>query len=87
MLLLGLMGYSLVDTRGLSRWGSLRARAHDIANLVLGAAAMLLVAAGIEGFWSPSSAPPPLKWAAAAVFWLAVIVYFVFGGRRAGGRP
>ena len=44
---------------------SLRAQARDIADLVMGAALMLLVAAAIEGFWSPSSVRPPVKWGAA----------------------
>ena len=58
------MGYALVDTGGRTRFGSLRARARDIAYLVLGAALMLLVAAGIEGFWSPSGVPRAVKWGA-----------------------
>jgi uncharacterized membrane protein SpoIIM required for sporulation len=78
------MGYSLVDTRGRTRFGSLRAHARDIAYLVLGAALMLLVAAGIEGFWSPSGLPPRVKWGAAIGAYLLVICYLTFAGRSAG---
>ena len=39
------MGYALVDTRGRTRFGSLRAHARDIVYLVMGAALMLAVAA------------------------------------------
>jgi uncharacterized membrane protein SpoIIM required for sporulation len=77
------MGYALVDTGGRTRLGSLRARGRDVANLVLGAAAMLLVAAGIEGFWSPSSAPAHVKWVTAAVAYLTVTLYLARAGRGA----
>jgi uncharacterized membrane protein SpoIIM required for sporulation len=79
------MGYALVDTGGLTRIGSLRRAAPSITRQILGAAAMLLVAALIEGFWSPSAAPPPVKWAASGVFTLLVILYLALAGR--GGRP
>jgi uncharacterized membrane protein SpoIIM required for sporulation len=75
------MGYALVDTGGRTRFGSLRARARDIAYLVMGAALMLLVAAGIEGFWSPSGLPEKVKWGAAIGAYLLVICYLTFAGR------
>jgi len=61
------MGYALVDTRGRTRFGSLRAKSKDLAQLVLGAALMLLIAAMIEGFWSPSAVPAKVKLAVGAV--------------------
>ena len=80
------MGYALVDTGGLTRFASLRARARDIAYLVLGAALMLLIAAGIEGFWSPSSVPARVKWGTAIAAYLFVILYLTLAGRRASAR-
>jgi uncharacterized membrane protein SpoIIM required for sporulation len=80
------MGYALVDTGGLTRFGSLRARARDIAYLVLGAALMLLVAAAIEGFWSPSGARPQIKWGTAVAAYVVVISYLTFAGRGGGVR-
>jgi len=79
------MGYALVNTGGRTRFGSLRAHARDIAYLVMGAALMLLVAAGIEGFWSPSGLPAKVKWGAAIGAYLLVICYLTFAG-RSGGR-
>jgi uncharacterized membrane protein SpoIIM required for sporulation len=76
------MGYALVDTGGLSRFASLRTRARDIAYLVLGAALMLLIAAGIEGFWSPSSVPARVKWGTAIAAYTFVILYLALAGRR-----
>jgi uncharacterized membrane protein SpoIIM required for sporulation len=81
------MGYALVDTGGRTRTGSLRAKGRDVANLILGAAAMLLVAAGIEGFWSPSSAPAHVKWGTAILAYLFVATYLARAGRRPRVAP
>ncbi len=77
------MGYALVDTGGLTRVGSLRRSAPLIARQILGAAAMLLIAALIEGFWSPSSLPAPVKWAASGVFSVLVALYLALAGKEA----
>jgi uncharacterized membrane protein SpoIIM required for sporulation len=76
------MGYALVDTRGLTRWGSLRAQGREIAELILGAAGMLVVAAGVEGFWSPSALPAPVKWAVSGVLITLVTLYLSLAGRH-----
>lgn len=76
------MGYSLVATGGRTRVASLRASAREIGALILGAAVMLVIAAAIEAFWSPSSLPPPVKWAASVVFSLGVAAFLLFAGRR-----
>ncbi len=80
------MGYALVDTGGRTRLGSLRRAAPSITSQILGAAAMLFIAAGIEGFWSPSALPAPVKWVASGVFSLLVILYLALAGRD-GGDP
>jgi uncharacterized membrane protein SpoIIM required for sporulation len=79
------MGYALVATGPRTRWASLRAKAGDLFRMIMGAALMLLVAALIEGFWSPSSILPQVKWTVAAVLYLLVFAYLVFAGRRAPG--
>ena len=76
------MGYALVDTGGQTRLGSLRAQGRDLAIIILGAAIMLFIAAGLEAFWSPSSIPPPVKWAAAGVFAVLLTLYFALAGRE-----
>lgn len=81
------MGHSLVVTQGRTRLGSLRESAPDIVHLVVGAAVMLLLAAAIEGFWSPSAASPPVKWAVATLFSLLVTAYFLFAGRERVRTP
>jgi uncharacterized membrane protein SpoIIM required for sporulation len=75
------MGQALLVTHGRTRFGSLRANAPEVARLVLGAAVMLLVAAGIEAFWSSSTVPAPIKWVVAAFLGLLVALYFLLAGR------
>ncbi|MEM7153852.1 MAG: stage II sporulation protein M [Myxococcota bacterium] len=75
------MGFALVQTRGATRLASLRSHAPALARLVLGAALMLGIAALIEGFWSPSSVPVPVKWGVAASLWVLVFSYLGFAGR------
>lgn len=75
------IGYSLLDTRGLTRLGSLRFAGKAAITLVLGAACMLLVAAAIEGFWSPSGLPAQLKWVVGVLNCVGVLAFFVFAGR------
>lgn len=75
------MGRSLVITDGRTRLGSLWAVREKILLQILGAAVMLLCAAAIEGFWSPSPAPAEAKWAVGAVMMLLVVSYLSFAGR------
>jgi uncharacterized membrane protein SpoIIM required for sporulation len=77
-----MLGAALVAPGGRTRWGALRETAVPVGNLVLGAAAFLLVAAMIEGYWSPTSIAPPVKWAFSAVGWTAVFLFLTFAGRR-----
>lgn len=60
---------------------ALRAAAPEVTTLVLGAAAMLLVAAGLEAFWSPSAVIDPVKWGFSATVSLALVAYFALAGR------
>jgi uncharacterized membrane protein SpoIIM required for sporulation len=76
------MGYALVRTRGMTRLGSLRAQGRDLALIILGAAVMLFIAAGLEAFWSPSGLPAPVKWATAGLLAVLITLYFMFAGRE-----
>jgi uncharacterized membrane protein SpoIIM required for sporulation len=76
------MGYALVDTGRRTRWASLRAKSGDLFRLIMGAALMLLVAAAIEGFWSPSAIVAPVKWGVAALLYVLVFAYLLLSGRQ-----
>jgi uncharacterized membrane protein SpoIIM required for sporulation len=75
------LGHALVHPAPYGWAESLRRRGRAAVQLALGAAAMLVVAAGVEAFWSPLPLPAALKYAAGAVCWLAVVAYLGFAGR------
>ena len=78
------MGWALVATEGRTRLGSLRAQARELGHLIVGAAVMLLIAAVLEGYWSPSGLAPPIKWAASGVFIVLIGLWLGYAGSRRG---
>jgi uncharacterized membrane protein SpoIIM required for sporulation len=74
------LGFSLIDTKGLTRSASLRAAAGESLPVALAAMLMFFLAAMIEAFLSPSAAPYPVKVAVAAVSAGALAFYFVILG-------
>jgi uncharacterized membrane protein SpoIIM required for sporulation len=75
------MGFALLGTSGRTRVASLRAIADDLISLILGAAFFLFIAALVEGWWSPSSLPSPVKWAFAALMSMLVPSFLLLYGR------
>lgn len=75
------LGYALIVTEGLTRIGSLRAAAPSLFALVIGAAALLFVAALIEGFWSAGAAPLWVKLIFSAAGVAVIIGWIGFAGR------
>ncbi len=71
------MGWAL----GLTRVASLKRAGPELVTLVLGAASMLLVAAVIEGYWSPSGIPAPIKWGVSVLLSVLVAAWLIAGGR------
>lgn len=78
------LGHAMLVTRGLTRTASLALAAPSIVAQISGAAFMLLVAALIEGFWSPSGAAAEAKWAVSAAGSALVALWILLGGRRWG---
>jgi uncharacterized membrane protein SpoIIM required for sporulation len=78
------LGYSLIATGNLTRLGSLRVHALGTVPLIAGAAAMLLIAAAVEAFWSPSSMPYPVKWAFGGASVVIVLAFWIFAARGLG---
>jgi len=75
------LGGSLIMPGNLTRKDSLRANAPTALSLVIGAAIMLVCAAFIEAFWSPSGLEPKIKYWVAGLNWLVVFLYLSFCGR------
>lgn len=80
------IGMLLVNPGPYRRLDAFRVHGKGMLKVVLGSAAMLTVAAFIEGFWSPSSAPPIVKYIVAAILWALVILWLSLAGRRRGAR-
>jgi len=78
------IGNALLAPGRLTRVQALVQATRDSAILLYGVTAMLLVAAGIEAFWSSAGwLPPVVKYCVAAVCWMAVFGYFAFQGAHA----
>jgi len=65
----------------LSRRDSLAIGGSEAVRLLVGVIPMLIIAGTIEAFFSPSSTPASLKFAAAAIFFLLLIGYLWSGSR------
>jgi len=76
------MGWALVATDGLPRFASLAAAGPVLYRLIVGAVALLAVAAAIEGFWSASPVPDIGKLVFGAIQILIVAAWLLLGGRR-----
>ncbi len=65
-----------------TRIDSLRFHGAEALQLALGAGAMLIVAAIIEGYFSPLPIAPTFKYAAGFCLWALVASYLIFAGRE-----
>jgi len=72
------LGFSLVSTGGLSRLAALRQAANEAMPAMGVAVVLFCLAALIEGFLSPSSAPYAVK-AAVAIISSLLLVFYVVG--------
>jgi uncharacterized membrane protein SpoIIM required for sporulation len=79
-----MLGQALLAPGRLTRRAALVENAEVAVRIVYGAAAMLLIAAFLEAFWSSTTAVPPLpKYLVGIALWVLVGAYFLFMGRRA----
>ncbi len=76
------LGLAIVWRKGRTLAGSLEAATPSMVRLVAGAAAMITVAAVIEGLWSASPIPRPFKLGFGAVQVVVVLAWLMGGGRR-----
>jgi uncharacterized membrane protein SpoIIM required for sporulation len=78
------IGHALLAPGRLTRRQALVGATQDSAIMLYGITAMLIVAAGIEAFWSSARwLAPAVKYSVAALCWAAVLAYFTLQGRRA----
>lgn len=77
-----MLGDALVHPGQRSRLEALRDRGLEAVQMGCGAAAMLVIAALIEAFWSPSPMPGLVKYGVAAILWSLVFAYLALAGRE-----
>ena len=75
------LGLAVLAPGPRSRVSALRAAALSSLPIVAGAALMLVIAAGIEAFWSPRQLPVAVKFAVGAGLWLLVALWLGTAGR------
>jgi len=79
------LGSALVAPGNRTRKAALVEAARPAIRIMYGAALMFMLAAFIEGFWSPlKTVSPQVKYVTGLILWAAVISYFGFGGRQRG---
>lgn len=79
------IGHATIAPGRRTRVQALVAAARESIVIVYGVTALLLLAAGVEAFWSSSTwISNAVKYTAAALCWFAVIAYLTLQGRRAG---
>ena len=75
------LGYAVIAPGQRTRGAALRETARALIGIVCGLAVMLVIAALIEGFWSPLKLGLPIKLGVGSVLCLLPLAYFVFAGR------
>lgn len=78
------MGLSLLLPGRLRRVEALRLAARRAVRLLYGVMLMLLLAAGLEAFWSASAVPAMMKYVIGGFLWLLMFGYFLLAGRNGG---
>lgn len=75
------MGFAILRPGILSRMAALQRAATAALPLIVGAFVMLVIAAGLEAFWSPRDFPVSVKYSVGGVLWAWVIFRLVRGTR------
>lgn len=77
-----MIGYAIVDPGDLTRAQALKKKGMEAAKIVIGCAALLVVAGLIEGFISPSTLPAAVKFGTGILSGIALFTYLSFAGRE-----
>lgn len=77
-----MLGWALINPGEYTRGDALRLAGREAFKLMLGVAAMLVVAGAIEGFFSPSMVPEEFKLTVAVMIAALEVMYFGLAGRK-----
>jgi uncharacterized membrane protein SpoIIM required for sporulation len=75
------LGFSIVHSTRLPRKRALAQGAREAVGILYGAAGLIILAAFIEGFWSPQPFDPTIKYAFGIMMWVLLVLYLVLAGR------
>jgi uncharacterized membrane protein SpoIIM required for sporulation len=81
-----MLGNAIIHPGQRTRFQSLQVRGLEAVQIAGGAAAMLVIAAMIEAFWSPADFPNEVKYAVGSGLWLIVFLYLTFAGLQTDSR-
>ncbi|WP_417385280.1 stage II sporulation protein M [Gimesia sp.] len=81
-----MLGNAIIHPGQRTRFQSLQVRGLEAVQIAGGAAAMLVVAAMIEAFWSPADIPNVVKYSVGSGLWLIVFLYLTFAGLETDRR-
>lgn len=76
-----MIGYAIINPGDLTRSQALKKAGAEAAKIVIGCAVILVIAGIIEGFISPSSLPPTVKFATGILTGIVLFSYLYFAGR------
>ena len=76
-----MLGDAILHPGQRTRIESLRVRGLDAVQIAAGATVMLVIAALIEAFWSPSGIPASVKYIVGGGLWTVVFLYLALAGR------
>ncbi len=76
-----MIGYALINPGDLTRGQALKKKGIEATRIVIGCALILVLAGLIEGFVSPSTLPPAVKYAVGISTGLVMFFYLFFVGR------
>jgi uncharacterized membrane protein SpoIIM required for sporulation len=77
------LGMALVAPGRLTRHEAVREAGRRAFPILMGSTLMISLAAVIEAFWSPSAAPPWMKYSVGIAGWVMFALYYTFAGRVA----
>ena len=75
------LGLAILRPGRLPRMRALVVASKRAMPLIYGAAALTVIAAVIQGFWSAQDIPPGVKYAFGGAGWILIAVYFLLAGR------
>lgn len=76
-----MIGYAIINPGDLTRAQALKKKGMAAAKIVIGCACLLVIAGLIEGFISPSSLPPAVKFGTGILTGVVMYSYFLLAGR------